>query len=371
MATSPFIFQQPLPPGQVHGRDEEIARIVEAATAGNAISVAGPRRYGKTSVLGAASERLISAGHPVVLADLYATASLPELVVRLERAWARVAPRWRQAAERVLDTAGLGLSLSGAGIGVTFQRQPRADPLPALHALLDLPVRLHGNLRTVIILDEFRSIGDLRGAEGLLRSHIQHQREQAGYVFAGSETHLLDRQFDDPDRPFYGQALRLRIGRPARTALRMTVATEFARTRRQPGPALDPLLDLADDHPQRAMLLAHFLWQATAQGRTAGLDTWGDAREQARAHVAGEVQARYDRLTRNQQRVVRAISHGLSPFTVAAQAPLGLDSGSVSKTVEQAVRDGVLEPRDSGAPSTGYRLVDPLLGDWVVRRFPL
>jgi uncharacterized protein len=368
------VFQQPLDPGRLRGREVEVARIADEARAGNAITVSAPRRYGKTSVLLSVRQRLTDAGHPVVLVDLYGTASMAELTVRLERAWAKVLPPWRQAADRILDATRLGLSLTGQGIGVTFQRQPRTDPLPALHALLALPERIgDADRRLVVILDEFQSIGDLRGAEGLLRSHIQHHRDLAGYVFAGSETHLLDRQFDDPDRPFYGQALRLRLSRPSRTALADTVETEFARTERHPGEALGPLLDLADDHPQRAMLLAHFLWQATAEGQIATLEEWDAALREARVHVAGEVEARYDRASRNQQRVMRAIAHHASPFEVAARVGLGLEAGSVSKTLELAIRDGLVEQHHApdGAPIAGsYRLVDPMLADWIRRRFP-
>jgi uncharacterized protein len=371
--SSPFVFQQPLPPEQVRGREEEIDRVVAAATAGNAITVSGPRRYGKTSVLLAARERLDGAGHPVVLVDLYGTASVAELAVRLERGWAGVLPRWRTAAEQILETSRLGLSLSGAGIGVTFQRQPRTDPVPALHALLDLPRRLGTpDRRAVVIFDEFQTVADLRGVEGLLRSHLQHHRDHAGYVFAGSEPHLLDRQFDDPDRPFYGQTLRLRLGRPARSALADAVRDAFEAGERHTGEVLGTLLDLAEDHPQRAMLLAHFLWEATPEGQVAGHQEWADALAAAREHVAGEVQARYDRATRNQQRVLRAVAQGASPFTTASQAALGIEAGSVSKTLEQAVRDGLLEVVDDatgGRRSVTYRLVDPLLGDWLRRRF--
>jgi uncharacterized protein len=372
--TSPFVFQQPLPPAALRGREREIARIVEEVSAGNALTVSAPRRYGKTSVLLAVRATLVRSDHPVVLVDLYGTASLGELAVRLERAWRDVLPRWRALANRILESTQLGLSLTGQGIGVTFQRQPRTDPLPALHALLALPERIgEAERRVVVILDEFQSIGDLKGAEGLLRSHIQHHRERAGYVFAGSETHLLDRQFDDPDRPFYGQALRLRLSRPPRSALSETIETEFARTERHPGEALGPLLDLAEDHPQRAMLLGHFLWRATAPGQVAALAEWEAALREARIHVAGEVEARYDRATRNQQRALRAIAHHASPFAAATRLSLGLEAGSVSKTVELAIRDGLIEQHHGpdGEPIAGhYRLVDPLLGDWIRRRFP-
>jgi uncharacterized protein len=368
---SPFTFQQPLTPDALRGREAEVARIVDEVTAGNAITVSGPRRYGKTSVLLAVRAQLVAREHPVVLVDLYGTASLAELTVRLERAWAEVLPRWRKAANAALEASQLGLSLTGAGIGVTLQRRPRTDPLPALHALLALPDQIgSAERRVVVVFDEFQSIGDLTGAEGLLRSHLQHQRAVAGYAFAGSETHLLDRQFEDPDRPFYGQALRLRIGRPPRAALSDAVEHAFVATERQPGVALGPLLDLAEDHPQRAMLLAHFLWHATAEGAVAGLAEWEQALAQARSHVAGEVEARYDRATRKQQRVLRAIAHHLSPFTIAARAVLGLESGSVSKTIEQAMRDGLLEPVAEPDGGPRHRLIDPLLADWIRRRFP-
>lgn len=372
--SSPFVFQQPLAPAQLRGRESEIERVARAAAAGNAMVVSAPRRYGKTSLLVAVREALTARGHPVVLVDLYGTASMAELVVRLERAWSRVIPRWRRAADRILETSRLGLSLGGQGIGVMFQRQPRMDPLPALHTLLALPERLgSAERRVVVLLDEFQSIGDLRGAEGLLRSHLQHHRDVAGYVFAGSETHLLARQFDDPDRPFFGQALRLRLGRPTRSSLEETIETEFARTERAAGEALHPLLDVAEGHPQRTMLLAHFLWEATAHGGVAGLREWEAALVEARMHVAGEVEARYDRATRNQQRVLRAVAHNQSPFAAAARAALGLEGGSVSKTVELAIRDGLIEQLvdPEGQPVAGaYRVVDPLLADWIRRRFP-
>ena len=372
---SPFVFQHPLPPDQLRGRDREISEVVEAASAGEPLTVTAPRRYGKTSVLLAARAQLTAADHAVVLVDLYATASLTELVVRLERAWAATTPTWRRIADRIVSAGQLGLSLTGAGIGVVFQRQPRSDPLPALHALLDLPRRIDADRRVVVILDEFQSIGDLAGAEGLLRSHLQHHRDVAGYVFAGSEAHLLHRQFDDPDRPFFGQASRLRLGRPPRVALQDVIERGFGQTERHPGAALGPLLDFADDHPQRAMLLAHQLWRFTPDGEVADLEAWERALTDARVHTDGEVQARYDRATRNQQRVVRAIAHGTSPFSVAAQAPLGLERGSVSAAVDQAIRETLIEPRHdpvgSGASAASYRVVDPLLADWIRRRFPL
>src|SRR5919204_110733 len=74
---------------------------------------------------------------------------------------------------------GLGLSLGGFGISVKLHTDPRVDPLPALHALLDLPNRLdeRGGYRALIALDEFQDVAKIPSLDALLRSHIQFQGE--------------------------------------------------------------------------------------------------------------------------------------------------------------------------------------------------
>lgn len=342
--------------------------MVQAAASGRAIMVVAPRRYGKTSVLLAAGEQLDALGHTVVRADLYAVSSIGELVVRLERAWAASSGRLRRAVDRLLDAAGVGLSLTGAGFSATLSSRPSVDPVLALHTLLALPERVATrDGRVVLILDEFQSVTGLEGVEGLMRSHMQYHHDVASYVFAGSETALMHAVFDRPDRPFYGQALRLRLGRPSRAALAGAVEDGFVATGKDVGEGLGPLLDVADGHPQRTMLLAHCLWEATAPDATADLESWAEALAVARAHVEGEVQALYDTASANQQRLLRVLAHGRSAYSGDALRLVGMERGSVTKTLAQLDRDGFTEPTDEVGP----RLVDPLLGDWIRRRLPL
>ena len=88
------------------------------------------------------------------------------------------------------------------------------DPLPALHAILDLPLRaVPSNTRAVIVFDEFQGIRSVRGLNAILRSHVQHQRKQASFVFCGSEQGMFDAIFNDPDAPMYGQSEPMRLGR--------------------------------------------------------------------------------------------------------------------------------------------------------------
>ncbi len=366
MHLSPFEFQRPLTAGELSGRDAEIDEVVATAAAGRPLTVVSPRRYGKTSMLNVVADRLHDLGHTVVFVDLYGLGSVAELVIRLEAGWSRTRGPLRRRAEAVLDAANLGISLSGAGFAATLMRQPSVDATAALHTLLSLPETVAtGTGKVMMILDEFQVVAGLTGVEGLLRSHIQHHREVAGYIFAGSEPHLIDAQFSDPDRPFYGQSLRLRLRRPSRTALGDLVRTRFAETQRDPGEALGPLLDLADRHPQRTMMLAHFLWEHTPEGTGATLEEWTATVADARRHVLGEVEALFDGASANQKRLLRIMALHHSPWDGDALRRVGLEAGSVGRTLAQLDRDGYIEDDD------GLRIIDPMLADWMRSTLPI
>lgn len=364
---SPFEFQRPLDGVAVLGRDEEIDTVVEHATDGRPLLLTAPRRYGKTSLLRAAQHRLQSAGHAVVYVDLYGIGSAAEFAIRLEAAWRQVPVRWHERAARLLRTADVGVQLGGPGLRAVLSRRPDTDPTGALHTLLDLPVRLaddDADERVVVILDEFQALGVLDGIEGLLRSHVQHHAGVAGYVFAGSEPHLLAAAFEDPDRPFYGQTMRLRLDRPSRSALADIVSDGLQRHGRHPGDILDALLDRGRRHPQRTMMLAHFLFLATSEGQVAGPVELDVALAAARDHVRDEVHGRYDALTTNQKQALRLVAHDLSAYR--GQPFVSLDAGSVSATLRQLRRDGLLE-----SDGDDDRFVDPMLADWIRTALPL
>ena len=188
---NPFVTSRPVPPEDVIDRDEEVHRLLASVVGGHYVRLYAPRRYGKTSLLkralhdGERDEGLIP-----VLVDLYRVSSVADVTVRLERAYARhLRGELRRRMEAFLQRTGVGLSLGAFGISARLQLEPTRDPLPALHALLDLPLRLEesGGYRAFVAFDEFQDIGRIEGLDGLLRSHIQHHGEVASYVFAGSE----------------------------------------------------------------------------------------------------------------------------------------------------------------------------------------
>src|SRR6185312_2299705 len=125
-------------------RDEETLALLKNAVGGHYVRLYAPRKYGKTSLLRRAladGER--QEGLVPVLVDLYGVVSLADVAVRFERAYAKeLRGAIRGRVEEFLQKTGLGLSLGAFGISARLQLEPKTDPLPALHALLDLPLRL-------------------------------------------------------------------------------------------------------------------------------------------------------------------------------------------------------------------------------------
>src|SRR5436190_20098837 len=160
--SNPFIYSHPVAPEDLIDRDDEVGRLLAAAVGGHFVRLYAPRKYGKTSLLRRVlrdAER--QEGMVPILVDLYGVLSLADVTVRFERAYARqLKGKMRARIEEFLQSTGLGLSLGAFGVSARLQIDPRTDPLPALHALLDLPLRLEegGGFRALIVLDEFQDV---------------------------------------------------------------------------------------------------------------------------------------------------------------------------------------------------------------------
>jgi hypothetical protein len=363
---NPFVYSRPVAPDDVIDRDDEVDQLLRAAAGGHYVRLYAPRKYGKTSllrrVLRDAEQR---EGMVPVLVDLYGVLSLADVTVRVERAYARqLKGSLRARIDDFLKSTGLGLSLGAFGIGVKLQVEQRIDPLPALHALLDLPLRLEASgTRALVVLDEFQDVAKVAELDALLRSHIQLHGEVASYVFSGSEPGLMRRLFEEHERPLYGQAVPMRLGRLHDGDIATYVVDRFRGTERDAGEGLTPLLPTAQGHPQRAMLLAHRLWEEVPAGETAKAAHWAAALERAMLEVQPELEARWQRFTVTEQKTLRAVVAGRgSPYRERVLERLSLNKSSAQQALRNLVGRAEVEPVERG-----YVPVDPLFALWIER----
>jgi uncharacterized protein len=363
---NPFVYSHPLAPDDIIDRDDETQRLLAAAVGGHYVRLYAPRKYGKTSLLRRVlrdAER--DEGMIPILVDLYGVLSVADVAIRFERAYARqLKGKTRARIEEFLQSTGLGLSLGALGISARFQLHPHTDPLPSLHALLDLPLRLEegGGFRALVVLDEFQDITKVKQMDAILRSHIQFQGEVASFVFAGSEPGLMRELFEHRDRPLYGAAVPMRLDRLADPDIASYVIDRFRETGRSVGDALNPLLASAQGHPQRAMLLAHRLWQEVPPDGTASLPDWTRAHAAALVEVHPEFDAHWRRLSTNEQKALRAVIAGAgSPFQRRVLEQLELPKSTARASLRSLTASATVEQQ-----ADAYVVVDPLFAEWIV-----
>jgi hypothetical protein len=347
-------------------RDPEADDLLALAQGGHSFRLVGPRRYGKTTLLRRILEAADDQGMATVMVDLQDVLSIAEVVVRIERGYSRLKGSIRRNVESFLRSWNIGLALGGGGFTATLQRNPNVDAESVLLRLLELPAALfeRDGTTSLIVFDEIQDVLAVAGADGKIRSVIQHHTEAATYAFAGSAPGVMQQLFADPKRPLLDQAVPRHLDPLPLDDAGRYVAERFERTGRNVGTALTPLLEFTRGHPQRSMMLAHYLWQRTPRSATADEQAWVSALDQAAADAAPLMQAIWRALTVNERRIARALAVLSTPLhSEETAAAVGIKRSSIGKALESLVAnaDVIYENRTP-------RLTDPMFEFWLQTR---
>jgi hypothetical protein len=363
---NPFRFSGPLAPEDMIDRDPEADDLLALAQGGHSFRLVGPRRYGKTTLLRRVLEAAEVQGMATVLIDLQDVLSIAEIVVRIERGYDRLKGAIRRQVENFLRSWNIGLALGGGGFTATLQRNPNVDAESVLLRLLELPAALfeRDGTTSLIVFDEIQDVLAVPGADGKIRSVIQHQANAATYAFAGSAPGVMQQLFADPRRPLLDQAVPKHLDPLPLDDVAAYVAARFKQTNREIGAALEPLLEFTRGHPQRSMMVAHYLWQRTPQGDSADESTWVTALDQATADTTPLMRAIWRALTPNERRVARALAVVTTPLYSEETAT----AVGIKRTSIRAALDSLIANADVIDGGTRPRLTDPMFEHWLEAR---
>jgi hypothetical protein len=363
---NPFRFSGPLASEDMIDRDLEAEGLLALAEGGHSFRLVGPRRYGKTTLLRRVLEAAERERMATVLVDLQDVLSIGEIVVRLERGYDRLKGPIRRTVDNLFRSWNIGLSLGGGGFTATLQRNPNVDAESVLLRLLELPAALfdRDGTTSLIALDEIQDVLAVPGADGKIRSVIQHHGEAATYAFAGSAPGVMQQLFADPKRPLLDQAVPKSLAPLPLDDVGEYVARRFESTGRDAGTAITPMLEFTRGHPQRSMMLAHYLWQRTRRGTTADEGTWLAALDQAAADSAPLMRAIWRTLTANERRMARALALTTTPlYGDETAVAVGIKRASIGRALESLMSNA-----DAIQDGERLRLTDPMFEHWLKAR---
>jgi AAA+ ATPase superfamily predicted ATPase len=313
-------------------RADEVHRVLAAMRDGGRLLLTGPRRMGKSTVIGVAAERLEADGGAVLVADLATASSLTDVANRLLAAVTRVASwgdrlvEWARALSPVVT---LGFDAADRPrLAVRLESRPRgeADERALLEGVLDrVEAEAAESSPVVVVLDEFQRISELGGeeAEWTIRRRMQENRT-TGYVCAGSKESLVSAMLQ-PGRAFYKFFDRLELGPIDADHLARWIDDRLGSS----GVAVPPsgpgavgigsaLVDRVGPRTQDIVQAARVLWFRCAPEGEAG----PEAVEAAIAEIVTQddpaLRRTYDDLTPLQQRVLRAVAAGAEELLAQA-----------------------------------------------------
>jgi uncharacterized protein len=364
--SSPFIYEEPVDPAQLVDREGETKLLVDRALDARNSRLEGPRRFGKTSLLRAVLADADRGGAIPIEVNFLGCVTAADVAQRIERAYsAQLDGPLRRWFEGVVRTFHPTLSAAPGGVGV--KAHPRGGE-PGLLDRLALPRRIQerAGKQCVIAFDEFQEVVRIDAAlPGVFRSELETHGRAAGYIFSGSHPGLMRDLFSDRRHAFFAQAGPVELGPLAPDDLAEYIAARFAEASRDAGEGLGPLLDAAEGHPQRAMLLAHHLYEQVAPRETAGVEEWVAAHDAALREARGEITVLWESSSTLERKVLKVIAHRAVSLTGRdAEERFGLGkSGSTQVAVERLYAEGHLVRDDS--TRTGWRIVDPFLAAWL------
>lgn len=363
---SPFTYEEPVSPANLIDRSGELSTLSERALDGRNSRLQGPRRFGKTSLLRAVLDAAEKQGAVTIEVNFLGCVTAADVAQRIERAYARQLDsqlrRWYDGLIRTLQPT---VVATPGGVGVEARPQATNRGLVDRLALPGRVMERTGR-QSVIAFDEFQEVVRIDPAlPGTFRAELETHGPAAGYIFSGSHPGLMRDLFSDRRHAFFAQAAPVDLGPLPADALAEHISARFAETGRDPGEGLGPLLDAAQGHPQRAMLLAHHLYVQLESGQSAGIEEWTAAHDAARREAGGEIEVLWESGSSLERRVLKAIADRTVPLTGReAAARFGLPkSGSTQVAVERLFGEGHLVQDES--TRSGWRIVDPFLGAWL------
>ncbi len=381
---NPFQFGRELGLGRLVDRKDELGAVERAIRDGNKLFLIGPRRYGKTSILKTATDRLRAGSAIVVRLDAESFPSIDLLVAGIISAAAkalkgemkRVGEQIQRIFSRLRPELDYNVTAGEWSVKFGVEASRLENPVllvDALNGFEKLAKAQPDGVPIGLIIDEFQRIVEIggRAIEGQIRAAIQtHSR--VGYVFAGSKTRMLQDMLMEPTRPFYRLGTNIFLGPVPRADFSRFLKEKFVATGLAvEDTAISHLLDLAEDVPFNVQMLAHHCWTRLRDESRAKLPTLTSSFvDETLRIVVFQQDPFYTQLwvalTAIQQRTLMSVvaEKGKNLQSARVVQSIGKGAGTVRQALLSMTASSILRD-DPSVKHANFRFEDPFFARWI------
>ena len=348
-------------------RQQELKDLIYYVKNSQSVLLYSHRRTGKTSLIFELMGKLKKT-RPVVRSiyiDLYGTLDEKDFIAAIFSALSQIESKL----EKLLKlTAGLKLSIvvdpmtGQPSVSVSIGRSERPQ---YLKSAMEIVASYAKKQKLLVVFDEFQEIDkytDL-GFEKRLRSHIQLHKN-IGYIFSGSQKHILAQMFNTTDRAFYQMARSYPLKR-----IELKQYIKWAQglfKKRKISIAPEIITDIVKRCEHQPMYIQQFLFELWRQGKI-NPATIPTVESDILERRENEFMILWDSLTPNQRKALRllAITEGEAIFYSESLQRFGFSSGSI---LSRAL--GSLSKRDIITKNKTYHIQNVMLKKWILSNLP-
>jgi uncharacterized protein YozE (UPF0346 family) len=364
---NPFVLKNYLGPEYFCDREKETEKIVNSIENQQDITLYAHRRLGKTALIYHVFHYL-QKKNICVYADLWGTNSLPDFINEITNAIIKSNLFNNQSfAKKVISfVQSIGASISFATDGSPSVSFSYSNSKEVFKSLEEVFFFLNNQKKSVVLaIDEFQEITkygkDVRIEEKLRK--IAQASNNINFIFSGSEYHIINEIFNNPERPFYMSSRLYTLGKIEKEAYKKFIIKHFKKAKKEiDGEVVDHLYQTLFGHTFYIQSVCNYLFSLknTPESFSEFDKIYKDYLEEKHVYYS-EIP---DRLTRQQFTCLQAVAK--SDFV---EAPTSGDflsfSGIKNASSMQRIMKSLLDKRYLIKTEEGFRLYDVFLSNYL------
>jgi hypothetical protein len=367
---NPFRYGTVVTGEYFYDRTEDLKSIKNDIKNGNNLIIYAPRRYGKTSLITKVLDELEKEGMNTIYLDFF---KVHDRRIFLELYSLKILEKQHITAKRIIKqfrkfvksiVPSVTFDATGnSSFQIQIQNSTNNDI--TFDEVINLPEKMPGNEKWVVVFDEFQEINKLNGEnfEKQLRANIQFHNN-VNYVFMGSKNHLLMNMFRDKSRAFYNVGKTVNIGKISTGEMSAYLKSRFNNSGiKIAGETIEYIIDITENIPYYIQFTASELWQnkISEKGEIKKEDVEKAVNRVIESQTDYYLEI-YSNLSGNQKALLIAISKdGGNIFSKEYMAKHNLSTvSSTQRAVQRLVESEIIEKSDGN-----YTFSDPFFKKFI------
>jgi hypothetical protein len=367
---NPFKYGTVVTGEYFYDRTEELKSIKNDIKSGNNLIIYAPRRYGKTSLIIKVLDELEKEGMNTIYIDffkvhetrkfleLYSLKILEKKLFTTEG----IIKQFRKFVKSIVPSVTFD-DKGKTTFQVQIQNAQSSDT--TFEEVINLPEKISGKDKWVVVFDEFQEINKLNGEsfEKQLRASIQFHKN-VNYVFMGSKNHLLMNMFRDKSRAFYNIGKTVKIEKIPAAEMSVYLESRFKKSRiKITKETIEYILEITENIPYYVQYTASELWQnkITKKGEISREDVIKAVNRVIESQMDYYLEI-YSNLTSNQKSLLIALSKaGGNIFSKEYMVSNNLSTvSSTQRSVQRLVESEIIEKHIGD-----YTFTDPFFKKFI------